>query len=222
MNYFAGQGVKIISRSETSEYDGAGDGTGPIASVINSAATQGMAFFQAAGNNAGPNPARLRLVLARLVDRRQQQQLPRVSLGDEGMQFLCGTFINGFRWSDWGTRPESDQLRHLRLRQDRRGALTGLLASGTANQQTGAPPIEIPHYSCNPSDPTDTLIVQRVAPGTGSTGDVLEWEQNGLSVEYWQNPYSAGSPAADTASPGGLTVGAIDPPNGTAIAPYSS
>jgi hypothetical protein len=45
---------------------------------------------------------------------------------------------------------------------------------------------------------------------------------NGGGFEYWQNPYSAGGPAADTASAGGLAVGAIDPALGTTIAPYSS
>src|SRR5262249_47214116 len=58
--------------------------------------------------------------------------------------------------------------------------------------------------------------------GNGTTGDVLEFMVNGTGLQYSQNAYSASGPAADSSSPGEVTVGAIDPPMGTTIAVYSS
>jgi hypothetical protein len=53
VDYFDTQGVDIISRSLTGQYDGPGDGTGPIATVIDNAVADGMVWFNSAGNNAG-------------------------------------------------------------------------------------------------------------------------------------------------------------------------
>ncbi len=66
------------------------------------------------------------------------------------------------------------------------------------------------------------MAINRYAAGNGTAGDVLEFMTNGGDLYYWQNPYSASGPASDTASTGGLSVGAIDPAAGTAIAVYSS
>ena len=81
VNYFAGQGVKIITRSGRSEYDGPGDGTGRSRRCIDSAVAQGIAFFKSAGNNAGPNHAGFGVILARPVGRRELRWLPRVRFG---------------------------------------------------------------------------------------------------------------------------------------------
>ncbi len=80
INYFASKGVQIVSRSLTAQYDGPGDGTGPIAQVVDSAVAQGMTWFNAAGNSAGSGPEP-RLVLARPVDRRRQRRLARMGAG---------------------------------------------------------------------------------------------------------------------------------------------
>ena len=54
VNYFKANGVRIITRSQTARYDGAGTGTGgPIADVIANAVNQGIAWFNSAGNTAG-------------------------------------------------------------------------------------------------------------------------------------------------------------------------
>jgi hypothetical protein len=51
---------------------------------------------------------------------------------------------------------------------------------------------------------------------------VLEVMGNGVFFDHWSNPYSASGPFADSANPGSVAVGAIDPPAGTTIATYSS
>ncbi len=48
----ATSGVTIVNRSLGAAYDGPGDGTGPLAAVVNSAVGQGMTWFNSAGNDA--------------------------------------------------------------------------------------------------------------------------------------------------------------------------
>src|SRR5437016_2294487 len=57
VNYFAAQGVTIVSRSLTANYDNPGDGSGPMASVLNSAVSQGITWFNSAGNSGGVDGA---------------------------------------------------------------------------------------------------------------------------------------------------------------------
>ncbi|MFZ4719844.1 MAG: S8 family serine peptidase [Ilumatobacteraceae bacterium] len=52
INWFAARGVRILNRSLGSAYDGPGDGTGPLAGVVNAAARKGMVWFNSAGNDA--------------------------------------------------------------------------------------------------------------------------------------------------------------------------
>lgn len=51
INWFAARGVRIVNRSLGSAYDGPGDGTGPLAEVVNSAAAKGITWFNSAGND---------------------------------------------------------------------------------------------------------------------------------------------------------------------------
>jgi hypothetical protein len=90
------------------------------------------------------------------------------------------------------------------------------------DQTAGAPPLETGGACNHGGDGWDYLAITLYNPGSGTAGDVLEFMTNGLPVEYWQNPYSASGPASDTASPGALSIGAVDPPLGTTIAAYSS
>ncbi len=52
IDYFATNGVTIINRSLGAAYDGPGDGTGPLAAVVNSTVGKGMTWFNSAGNDA--------------------------------------------------------------------------------------------------------------------------------------------------------------------------
>ena len=89
-------------------------------------------------------------------------------------------------------------------------------------QQTGAAPLE--HVGCNGAlTDVDYLIIKRFAAGSGTAGDVLEFMTNGsYGLEYWSNPYSATQPASDSARPGAVSVGAIEPWDGFTLANYSS
>ena len=52
VNWFATKGVRILTRSLGAAYDGPGDGTGPLAAVVDSAISRGMTWFNSAGNDA--------------------------------------------------------------------------------------------------------------------------------------------------------------------------
>jgi hypothetical protein len=214
VDYFAAQGVKVISRSLTAEYDGPGNGTGPIATVIDNAVAAGMTWFNSAGNTAGGGSVYGQYWRGPWADANGNGWLD-FAPGDEGLGMLCG-FVNGLRWSDWGaSRTDYD----LWVYDD--AALTVLKAKSEDNQATGALPLEHVALTCGVSD-VDYVLVRLHAAGGGTGGDTLELMVNQAALEHWQNPYSASGPAADTASPGAATVGAIDPATGTTIAPYSS
>lgn len=214
INYFAAQGVKVVTRSSTAEYDGDGAGHGPNADVIASAVNQGMLYLNAAGNNAGVAGRPGSYWRGGWSDPDADGWL-NFTAGDELMAASCGYF-NGLRWSDWGTDRTDYDLFIFNQ------AGTTQLWSSEADQGAGQPPIERGNgLSCAPGDVVQ-IGVKLYATGSGTAGDVLEFGVNGTGLEYWQNPYSAAAPMSDSASPGALSVGAVDPASGVTIAPYSS
>lgn len=223
VNYFISQGVDIISRSQTAPYDGPGDGTGPIASVQNSAVAAGIAWFNSAGNSGGVDNgvaadagSYWRAGWADTDGDGWLDFLP----GAELLPFHCG-FINGIRWSDWGANRTDYDVYVFDEPTD-----PTAIAWSEADQAAGADPIEHPkingtsEFGC--TDDVDYLAIYRFAAGSGTSGDVIEFMTNGAWVDLWSNQHSAAGPLADTANPGALTVGAVDPPLGSALAPYSA
>jgi subtilisin family serine protease len=224
VNYFAGQGVRIVTRSLAAEYDGPGNGTGSIDSVIDNAVARGMVWFNSAGNSAGAGIDPGEYWRGTWFDPNGNRWLD-FAPGDELLGFNC-SYTHGVRWSDWGaSRTDYDVYV---LDEPNSPAYE---AWSEDDQGAGAPPLE--HLladrgqtrrglRCNGDNDTDYLKVWLYAPGSGTAGDVIEFMNNGRGNERWQNPYSAGQPASDSASPGALSVGAIDPPLGLAIAGYSA
>ena len=214
VDYFDTQGVNIISRSLTAEYDGPGDGTGPIATVMNNAVADGMVWFNSAGNTANDGSFYGSYWRGQWADANVNGWLD-FAPGDEYLGFGC-VFLNGVRWSDFGAANPTDYDVCI---FDNVGDPSPIGCS-VDDQTDGAPPLEL-DLPCNSGD-IDYLAIHLYDAGNGTSSDVLEFMTNGGPVEYWQNPYSASGPASDTASPGGLSIGAVDPPLGTAIASYSS
>jgi uncharacterized repeat protein (TIGR01451 family) len=211
VDYFDAQGVDIISRSLTAQYDGPGDGTGPIADVMDNAVADGMVWFNSAGNTAGDGSSYGSYWRGGWVSTDGDNWLD-FAPNDELMGFGCA-FLNGVRWSDFGAPNPTDYDVYV-------FNSAGEYIGGSLNDQTmGAPPLEL-DIPCEGA--VSYLAINLYAPGNGTPGDVLEFMTNGGGLEYWQNPYSASGPASDTASPGALSLGAVDPPLGTSIAPYSS
>ena len=222
VNYFASQGVKIISRSLGSRYDGAGNGTGPIAAVVNSAVAQGITWFNAAGNSAGRDGRQGGYWRGSWRDTDADGWLNFAS-GSEVLAHDCGFFF-GLRWSDWSaTRTDYDIYLY-----DAVDSPTPF-AQGSDVQGSGGVALEHPTTPsgqpssavCASGEDIDYLAIRLFSPGSGTSGDVLEVMVD-ARIENHSNKWSAAQPAVDSASAGALAVGAIDPPEGIAIAPYSS
>ncbi|HZD22250.1 MAG TPA: Ig-like domain-containing protein, partial [Acidimicrobiia bacterium] len=216
IDFFAAQGVSVISHSATWEYDGPGDGTGPAAQIIDYAAAKGIAWINAAGNFAGGGYWR-----GQWVDDDNDNRLD-FSPGDPSLGFFCGGTL-GLRWNDWGPTGRTDY--DVFVFDD--PGLTSLKASSENNQTTGgAAPLE--HFfeelvtaGCNGPRDADFLVIKLSNPGDGTAGDVLELAVTTL-LEYHSDPFSAAIPFGDSASPASLSVGAVDPPLGANAASYSS
>lgn len=206
VNYFVSQGVTILSRSLTSEYDGPGNGTGPMANVINSAVTSGITWINSAGNSASGQYWRS------AWSDPDANGFMNFGPTDEFMGFVC-PFANGFRWSDWGgSKTDYDIYIYENITD------TTPTYSSVDDQTSGADPLE--GIVCDGD--VDYLVIFQFAVGAGTAGDVLEIMFNGGLLEYNQAPSSAAGPASDSANAGALSVGAVDPALGTTIGAYSS
>ena len=216
VDWFYAQGVKVITRSETAEYDGPGNGTGGNADVINSAVSRGMVYLNSAGNSGGGVDRDGSYWRGAWVDADADQWVE-FGPGDEALTTSCWYF-NGVRWSDWGSnRTDYDVYVY-------NADLTVLLGSSTNDQSlAGVPPLERLNSNVSCALNTDiNVAIKLFAPGSGTAGDILEVMTNGMALDHWQNPYAAAAPMADSANPGALAIGAIDPAADGIIAPYSS
>ena len=102
VNYFASQGVRIISRSLSASFDGPGDGSGPVGTVVDNAVAAGITWFNSAGNSAGTPPTlRGSYWRGSWLDADNDNFLE-WSPGDEVLETRCG-FVLGLRWNDWGS-----------------------------------------------------------------------------------------------------------------------
>lgn len=229
VNYFASKKVKIITRSLATPYDGPGNGTGPIANVVNSAAAKGMTWFNSAGNSAGsgsfPNSPAYYRAQYRNVDGDIWHDT-NFSGTDETFEVPCNFYSLGLRWNDFNENGKTDFDLHAYYKDS--GGTLHWYASSENNQATGgAPPIE--NFSgdglgCHGSsaDGLVYLAIELVSAGFGASNDVLEFQNNGLPMTYASNSYSAAVPVCDSSNRAQVCVGAIDPALGTIIASYSS
>ncbi|WP_421118542.1 S8 family serine peptidase [Aquihabitans daechungensis] len=214
IDYFQSQGVKVVTRSQTAAYDGPGNGTGPIAAVVDSAVAKGMVYLNSAGNSAGGGSYTGSYWRGGWADNDGDGWIDFVP-GDELLGTRCW-FWNGLRWSDWATNRTDYDVYVFNS--------SGQQISGSTNRQgSGLAPIEANNnIGCGADNAVVYIGVWKFADGNGTAGDVLEFMVNGVGVERWQNPYSASGPMGDTANPGALTIGAIDPAANGVIAGYSS
>ncbi len=216
VDYLISQGVQIITRSLGSPYDGPGDGTGPVATIVDKAVAAGITWFNSAGNHAGSQSSPGAYWRGSFLDPDNDGYL-NFSGGDETMGFACG-FIHGLRWNDWGD-DKTDYDIEIYNDPGRTSFYSG--SDDDQSPAGGAPPLERP-ATCSSGVKYVAIRLYPGGQGSGTAGDILEFG-TGTALEYWQNANSATQPAADSKSPGALAVGAVgDDPFGTTIAPYSS
>ena len=102
--WFASRGVTIITRSLGAAYDGPGDGTGPLASVVDYAASLGMVWFNSGGNDA--RDEYMRREVPSTLAANGYVDFSRNGSGDTWLRVDAGpsggVLFDGARWSnDW-------------------------------------------------------------------------------------------------------------------------
>ena len=247
IDFFAANGVHIITRSLGAAFDGPGDGNGPLDAVVDYAAARSITWFNSAGNDAMWGYARV------LVPDDLSATDGYVDFdGGPGVDTLlrisspCVLF-DGVRWSDWGQAAADRTDYSVELLSPTSNPDVGghtenynptvftSLGVFDADQGAGAPLLELADgFACaGNSYGTDAGIMYmriRRRTGTAVVGapDTLEIGvgEGYLEAGRWQAPYSADKPVVDSRNPALVAVGAVDPPNGNgspeAIGAYSS
>lgn len=219
VNWFAGRGVQVISRSLGSRYDGPGDGRSPLGDVAERAVARGMVWINSGGNNGQGQYYRHAVRLAG----------DRVAFGPTGSETflpLRGCIaLGGMRWAnDWDRPPEDRTDYDLFVWDSPTGnpAAGVVVGSSQRRQRSGASPIEVIPGTYCPSAGRSLYIEVRWLAGD-VTGDILEiLDYGGGFTRHTQAAYSAAVAVVDSRSAGVVAVGAIDPPAGGGIGFYSS
>lgn len=249
IDWFAANDVAIVSRSETSEYDGPGDGTGPLAAEISRAIDLGMTWVNAAGNASGTETSPIHSGAYwrgsyRDIDGDGWVEIqrrggtyppsthdPSVPDDSELLPVLCtpgGVFVNGLRWSDWGQGSATSDYDTLTFDTEFPDHWSDAIHISDGSQGSDNPsgdPIEYPQIGACSTKRFRAVAIAVWELNGGGTGDTFELMVNGSNLDWtdWSNPYAAAAPGVDLARAGHLGVGAIGPdPLLTELASYSS
>ncbi|MEI8238327.1 MAG: S8 family serine peptidase [Actinomycetota bacterium] len=256
VDWFVANGVRIITRSLGSPYDGPGDGTGPHDAVVNYAAAKGVLWFNSAGNDAVDAYMRRTVPTTLATNGYVNFNDGRASVGTAADTWLRldGPYVwlDGIRWStDWYLPPgrRTDyRIEYYETRADPsvngdhwNPSLSDVWnpATGRAGepilvddlkQTGGASPLESADRYLTPHNQFGNfggIVYMRIKllNTVGTTPDRLEIAIAGntlLELNYSDSAGSAAKPVVDSKNPSLIAVGAVDPPLGTHLGPYSS
>jgi hypothetical protein len=219
VDWFAANGVRIVTRSLGSRYDGPGDGRGALDAVADHAVDRGITWVNSGGNNAVNRYYRHAV---RLIG-------DAVAFGPVGtdtwLRFNGCVSPGGVRWAnDWDVPAAERTDYDLIVREAPIGnPEAGVeVARSSARQREGAPPLELVLGSACPQfGHAYYLRIERIAGDPA--GDVLEiLDYDDGMAAYVQAAHSASTPVVDSRNAGVLAIGAVDPPGSGALASYSS
>ncbi|MEQ1703051.1 MAG: S8 family serine peptidase, partial [Ilumatobacteraceae bacterium] len=224
IDWFAANGVQVVNHSASGPFDGAGDGTGAAAAVVDYAASKGMLWVNSAGNaaNTGEYPNYSGGYWRQTWSDPDADRWLNFSGADESLGSYCGALF-GLRWSDWGAAKTDYDLyiSDYNINTGSSGSSAKVLAGGS-NQSIGAPPLEGttlpwlcntnpawgPVYDKNGDGFVNLWVFRHKRTTASPTGDVLEIAVNSGWLEYSVAHHSASLPFADSKSPAMLAVGA--------------
>ena len=219
VDWFADQGVRVISRSLGSRYDGPGDGRGALDGVADHAVDRGITWINSGGNNAINRYYRSPV---RLIG-------SSVAFGAAGtdtwLRFNGCIAPGGVRWAnDWDLPPAQRTDYDVFVYHSPIGSpsTNDLLISALGDQTGGAPPLEVIQGTACPEP--GKAFYMRIEYVTGDiTGDVIEILDYGDGMQqYVQAAFSAATPIVDSSNAGVIAVGAVDPPGTGSLGTYSS
>lgn len=218
VEWFASQGVTVINRSETSEFDGPGDGTGPTASIVDRAIELDMVWVAAAGNAGGGTTRGGQNWLGEFNDP-DGNGFHNFENGAERMAFTCG-FLLGMRWDDWGGAviPTDYDI----WIYDTPVAPVPEARGDDAQATLDHVPLEHITPRCSDANDIDYLSIRRFADLEPDGSDVIQILGNLTVMAEWDNPRAATGPGNDSANPGAVIVGATERPGSTDHADFSS
>lgn len=219
IDWFVDQGVRVISRSLGSRYDGPGDGRGALDDIAAAAVGRGITWINSGGNNGQGQYYRHPV---RLVG-------DRVAFGPSGSDTflpLRGCIsLGGMRWANDWDRPAPERTDYdLYVWESPTGAPASGNVVGTSQrrQPTGASPIEVVTGTYCPTSGRSLYLEVRWLGGDVS-GDVLEILDYGNGfTRFTQSDHSAAVSIVDANLAGVVAVGAVDPPGSGTVGFYSS
>jgi hypothetical protein len=221
IDWFAANGVTIMTRSLGAAYDGPGDGTGPLAAAVDYAAGKGLTWFNSAGNDAAGSYGRFTdgVDASGFVDFFNGPGVDTtlaIPKHPGGVETCLG--LDGVRWSDFGKAP--GQVTDYRIEILVNGFVSQVV---DANQAGGAPPIEGQDVvACASNFDQIEIRIRRMAMGDSAAADIVEVGTFSGTLEHSQAAYSAAKPVVDSRNPALVAIGAVDPANGSTIGYYSS
>ncbi len=244
IDFFVNSGVRIVTRSLGAAYDGPGDGTGPLGAIVDYAAARGITWFNSGGNDAADGYVRI-VVPSNLAPTGGYVDFDNGPGVDTYLRVsgACVLF-DGIRWNDWSKAPADrtdysveawEPVTDPGSDENVNPSVLKSLGSVDANQGAGAPPLEAADDRVCPgnsfgSDKGIAYIRVKRKDGTSVAGDpdIMEIALGEGYAEFGrsQAAYSAAKPVVDSANPALVSVGAVDPADGSgspdAIAFYSS
>lgn len=218
IEWFGQQGVTVINRSETSELDGPGDGTGPTASLVDRAVELNMVWVSASGNAAGDSSIDGQNWIGQFNDP-DGNGFHNFRNGAERMPFSCG-FLLGMRWDDWssGTIPTDYDIWIYDSPVSRVTEARG------EDEQSNANHVPLEHITprCSGANDIDYIAIRRFADVAPDGNDEIQILGNQTLMSEWVNAHSATGPGNDSRNPGAVIVGATERATSNQLAEYSS
>lgn len=226
IDWFALNGVHLLTRSLGAPYDGPGDGTGPLDTVVDYAAAKGITWFNSGGNDAAFGYGRFSdgVDATGYVDFASGPAVDTVLRIDPSPS---GVAFDGVRWAnDWYLPPSAVTDYSVEIWEGTSETSRTHVATLNASQTAGAPPLEAVDDNFGvPAGQSLFIRIHADAHYTPSAPDTIEVATFYGAIEPGRQSasFSAAKPVVDSRNPALVAVGAIDPANGSSgIAFYSS